>query len=152
MDLFYREYGSPGERPPLVFLHGLFGSSANWRGIARRFESDHHVVVPDLRNHGRSPHSDEVSYVAQVADVVSLLDRLGIAAGVLVGHSMGGKVAMQLALSRPDRVAGLVCVDIAPVDYPLDRFGPVFEGLAAVNPETLESRRQAATDAEQIIE
>ena len=143
MDLFHREYGSPADRPALVFLHGLFGSSANWRGIARRFEADHHVVVPDLRNHGRSPHADGVSYAAQATDIAELLDRLGISRGILVGHSMGGKVAMQLALSHPDRVAGLVCVDIAPVRYPLDRFGPVFEAFAAVDPATLESRQQA---------
>ena len=143
MELFFRDYGSPAEHPPLMFLHGLFGSSANWRGIARRFEADHRVLVPDLRNHGQSPHGDEVSYDAQAADVVELLDRLGISRAILVGHSMGGKVAMQLALNDADRLAGLVCVDIAPVGYPLDRFGPVFEAFAAVDPATLESRQQA---------
>lgn len=143
MNLFLREYGEPGNRPPLLFLHGLFGSSANWRGIARRFEAGHHVLVPDLRNHGQSPHVMDCSYAAQAADVVELLDRLGISRAVMIGHSMGGKVAMQTALSEADRVAALVCVDIAPVAYPEDRFGPVFEGLAAVQPRTLESRRQA---------
>ena len=143
MKLFCREYGEPRNEPPLLFLHGLFGSSANWRGIARRFEARYHILVPDLRNHGKSPHASDVAYAAQAADVVELLDRHGIDRAVMIGHSMGGKVAMQTALSEADRVAALVCVDIAPVDYPEDRFGPVFEGLAAVQPGTLESRRQA---------
>jgi esterase len=141
--LFHREYGSPDNGRTVVFLHGLFGSSANWRGIARRFEGSHRVVIPDLRNHGQSPHAGEVSYAAQVVDVVELLDRLGIPATVLVGHSMGGKVAMLAALTHPDRVGGMVCVDIAPVDYPSSRFGQVFEAFAAVDPPTLESRQQA---------
>lgn len=143
MQIFHREYGKPGEEPPLLFLHGLFGSSANWRGIARRFENDHHVLVPDLRNHGQSPHDPDVSYAAQAADVAELLDRCGAPAAILVGHSMGGKVAMHLALHHAERVAALVCVDIAPVAYPVDRFGPVFEGLAAVEPQSLVSRQQA---------
>lgn len=144
MALFYREYGNAQEgRPPLVFLHGLFGSSANWRGIARRFEDRYRVLVPDLRNHGQSPHHDDVSYAAQVLDVLDLFERLDVSTAILVGHSMGGKLAMHLALSEGARVAGLVCVDISPVRYPEDRFGPIFEGLAAVAPDTLESRRQA---------
>lgn len=143
MALFFRDYGTRGEAPPLVFLHGLFGSSANWRGIVKRFESAHYILAPDLRNHGRSPHHDEVSYAAQARDVLAVLDQAGIPQALIIGHSMGGKVAMQLALRHADRVAGLVCVDIAPVDYDLNRFGPVYEAMRGVDPGTLESRQQA---------
>jgi len=143
MQLNFREYGGPDDGQPLVFLHGLFGSSSNWRGIVKRFEDRHGILVPDLRNHGRSPHHDEVSYRAQAADLVELLDAAGVTRAVFIGHSMGGKVAMHLALYHADRVAALVCVDMAPAAYPQDRFGPVFEALAAVQPQTLESRQQA---------
>lgn len=144
MQLFFREYGTPGEGAgPLVFLHGLFGSSANWRGIVKRFEGEHHILVPDLRNHGQSPHHIDVSYEAQAGDVIELLDGHGISQAIFIGHSMGGKVAMRLALSHGDRVASIVSVDMSPVAYPEDRFGPVFEALAAVDPATLQSRQQA---------
>jgi pimeloyl-ACP methyl ester carboxylesterase len=143
MKLFCREYGEDRGGPPLVFIHGLFGSSANWRGIARRFSDAYRVLVPDLRNHGQSPHSDDVSFKSQAADVLALLDASGEEQAVLVGHSMGGKVAMRLALDAPERVTALACVDIAPVSYPGDRFGPIFEAMAAVDPETLASRQQA---------
>ncbi len=144
MALFYREYGiAENGRPPLVLLHGLFGSSANWRGIARRFQDRYQVLVPDLRNHGQSPHFDDVSYEAQSRDLLALLDELGVSSAILVGHSMGGKLAMHLSLNQGDRVAGLVCVDISPVRYPENRFGPIFEGLAAVDPATLDSRQEA---------
>lgn len=143
MELFFREYGTPEHSTPLVFLHGLFGSSANWRSIVKRFESAYRILVPDLRNHGRSPHHDDVSYSAQALDVVQLLDDAGAAQALIVGHSMGGKVAMHLALHYADRVAGMVCVDIAPVNYDLNRFGPVYEAMRRVDLETLETRQQA---------
>lgn len=144
MQLHFREYGTPGgSAQPLVFLHGLFGSSANWRGIVKRFEASHRILVPDLRNHGESPHDADVSYAAQSLDVVEMLDRADIPQALIIGHSMGGKVAMHLALQHAERVAGMVCVDIAPADYDLNRFGPVFEAMRAVEPETLESRQQA---------
>lgn len=144
MELYFREYGTPtGDSLPLVFLHGLFGSSANWRGIVKRFEHSHRILVPDLRNHGRSPHHPDVSYEAQAGDVVAFLDRLNLSQALFVGHSMGGKVAMRLGLYHGDRVAGLVCVDIAPANYDVGRFGPVFEAMEAVDPDTLESRQQA---------
>lgn len=143
MELFFREYGVADDPTPLLFLHGLFGSSSNWRGIVKRFETSRRILVPDLRNHGRSPHNNDVSYAAQAADVVELLDRLDIPQALLIGHSMGGKVAMRLGLHHSDRVAGLVCVDIAPANYDEGRFGPVFDAMAAVDLPTLESRQQA---------
>ncbi len=130
MDLYYRSYGDEQKTmTSVVLLHGLFGSLANWHGIARGLEADCRVIVPDLRNHGRSPHADDVSYPALVADVVQLLDRLGLARVTLVGHSMGGKTAMQLALTHAARLERLVVADMAPVPYP-NRFESVLDALA----------------------
>jgi esterase len=140
--LHHRETGE-GTRP-LVLLHGLFGSSANWMGIARRLAPDWRVVVPDLRNHGRSFHDTDVSYPALATDVRALLDELGLERAVLVGHSMGGKTAMWLALTAPDRVERLVVVDSAPVGSPGNITGLLL-GLANLDLGTLSDR--TAVDA-----
>lgn len=114
VELAHRRQGSG---PPVVILHGLLGSGRNWQGIAAALASRFDVVLPDLRNHGGSPWDADAGYPALVADVLALLDRLGLARVRLVGHSMGGKVAMLLALRSPGRVERLVVVDIAPVGY-----------------------------------
>ena len=140
--LHHREAGE-GTRP-LVLLHGLFGSSANWMGIARQLAPDWRIVVPDLRNHGRSFHDPDVSYPALAGDVRALLDELGLERAVLVGHSMGGKTAMWLALTAADRVQRLVVVDSAPVGSSSSMAG-LLRGLAAVDVAALPGR--AAADA-----
>ena len=140
VSLHYREYGTDGTA--IVLLHGLFGSSANWGAVARSLSVRHRVVVPDLRNHGRSPHVAEMDYPAMAADVAALCDAVGLDRPLIVGHSMGGKVAMCLALSRPQRVRGLGVVDIAPVAYDHD-FGAILDGFEAVDPAHLETRAQA---------
>ena len=143
MELYYREYGSYRERhPTLILLHGLLGSSSNWHSIARKLEANHHVIVPDLRNHGRSPHSDDVGYPSLAQDVADLMDEHGLDSAVLIGHSMGGKAAMWLALEQPERVAGLVVVDIAPVAYP-NRFDAIYAALQAVDLNNLKQRDEA---------
>jgi len=107
-----------GEGDPLVILHGLFGSKRNWWSIARQLADTRHVVVADLRNHGASPWDPVHDYPALAADVVRLIEtRLGGRAAV-IGHSMGGKAAMMLALERPELVERLVVVDIAPTRSP----------------------------------
>lgn len=133
MKLYYREYGTySDQRPTLILLHGLLGSSSNWHGIARQLEAGHHIIVPDLRNHGRSPHADDVGYPAHVADLLELLDEHGLDSVQLVGHSMGGKVAMQLALEQPQRVSALAVVDIAPVTYP-NRFQTIYSAMTSLD-------------------
>lgn len=114
VELAHRRSGSG---PPVVILHGLLGSGRNWQGVASALGSRFDVVLPDLRNHGGSPWDGDAGYPALVADVLELLDRLGLDRVRLVGHSMGGKVAMLLALRSPERVERLVVVDIAPVAY-----------------------------------
>jgi pimeloyl-ACP methyl ester carboxylesterase len=128
----------------LVLLHGLFGSAANWMGIARQLAPDWRVVVADLRNHGRSFHDPDVSYPALADDVQALLDALGLERAVLVGHSMGAKTAMWLALTAPERVERLVAVDSAPVGHASGVAG-ILRGLAAVDLSALSDR--AAADA-----
>lgn len=143
MRLHYREYGTYADgRPTLVFLHGLLGSSSNWHSIARAFEPDHHVLVPDLRNHGRSPHHPDVGYRALEEDLERFLDDQGLDRAVLVGHSMGGKAAMVFALEQPDTVTALVVVDIAPVVYH-SRLDELFDLLLAVDLSVVDSRETA---------
>lgn len=115
MKLHFREYG--GGASPLVILHGLFGSGDNWHTIARRLEGGRRIIAPDLRNHGNSPHSDDFSFPDMASDVAELLENLGIPRADLLGHSLGGKVGMELALSRPALVNRLIVVDIAPKQY-----------------------------------
>jgi pimeloyl-ACP methyl ester carboxylesterase len=116
---------------PLLLLHGLFGSSANWGGVAKQLASDRRVLMPDLRNHGRSLWAAPMDYPEMAADLVRLLDATGIDRAHLVGHSMGGKAAMWLALCAPRRVARLVVVDIAPVAY-APRFGEMIAAMRAL--------------------
>lgn len=103
--------------PPFVLLHGLLGSSRNWQTAGRELAADRRVYALDLRNHGLSPHAAEMTYEAMTADVRAWLDAQGVGTADLVGHSMGGKVAMLLACRHPERVRRLVVVDIAPKAY-----------------------------------
>ena len=108
-----------GEGPAVALLHGLFGAASNFATIQRRLAAaGRRVLALDLRNHGASPHASEMSYQAMAADVMETLGARGAPNAALLGHSMGGKVAMQAALLYPDRVARLVVADIAPVHYP----------------------------------
>ena len=104
---------------PAALLHGLFGAAQNWGAIARALAAEgRRVLALDLRNHGASPHADAMDYAALAEDVEETLGAAAALPAVVVGHSMGGKVAMTLALSRPEAVARLAVADIAPVRYP----------------------------------
>ena len=141
IDLYYRELGDSAAEP-LILLHGLFGSSANWMGIARRLESDWRIIIPDLRNHGRSAHAASMSYQQMAGDLVALMDRLEMSCAHLIGHSMGGKLAMTLALNQGDRVDKLVVADVAPVSY-THSFDSILNGLQSLRLDLLTSRQQA---------
>ena len=106
-----------GQGPPLVLLHGLFGSARNWGAVQKALASDYRVVALDLRNHGASPHAPAMDYAAQAADIAETLAALGVERAVVLGHSMGGKAAMMLALTRPELVERLIIADIAPRPY-----------------------------------
>lgn len=118
MDLSWRALG--GEGAPIVILHGLFGSSQNWSGMGRRLVSHGKVCALDLRNHGDSPHAPTHSLSDCVGDLHEWVTAHARGPVRLVGHSMGGQVAMGFALARPDLVSGIAVVDIAPRPYPGD--------------------------------
>ncbi|HYE52377.1 MAG TPA: alpha/beta fold hydrolase [Azospirillaceae bacterium] len=117
LPLTFLDAGEDTGRPPLLVLHGLFGSARNWQQLARRFAAGRKVWALDLRNHGGSPWSDAMGYPDMAADLARFLDDRGIGRAAVLGHSMGGKAAMALALTRPERVERLVVADIAPVAY-----------------------------------
>ena len=116
MLLNYKQYSDTGK--PLFILHGLFGSLSNWGWHSKNLAEQFSVIGVDLRNHGESFHDAELNYPAMANDVVELMGNLGISSADFIGHSMGGKVAMELALNQGDRVEKLVVVDIAPITYP----------------------------------
>lgn len=118
VELAFTAYGDADRRrETVVVLHGLFGSGRNWMTVARRLGERHRVLAPDLRNHGSSPWAEPMAYPAMAADVAALLVHQANRPVTLVGHSMGGKAAMALALVRPGLVRRLVVVDVAPVAY-----------------------------------
>jgi pimeloyl-ACP methyl ester carboxylesterase len=147
-----RTLGEAG--PRVVFVHGLFGQGKNWTTIAKGLAENHRVTLLDLPNHGHSPWTERVDYLDMAELVAEELESSGEPV-TLVGHSMGGKVAMQLALRRPELLRALVVVDIAPVEYPLqggrtddaDEEASPFEefiaAMRAVDLESLESRADA---------
>lgn len=103
--------------PALIFIHGLFGTGDNWHSIAQYFANDYHVIMPDLRNHGRSPHSDHQTYSLMADDLHTMYQTLGFAQAHIVGHSLGGKVAMVFANKYPNLVKKLTIVDMANKAY-----------------------------------
>jgi esterase len=117
MPLNYQEFGQ-NQTNTVVLLHGLFGMSDNLTTLAKTLAEDHRVIVPDLINHGKSPHAFDVTYESMANDVLGLLASLDIEDFFLLGHSMGGKVSMAIAEREPEQVKRLVVADIAPVDYP----------------------------------
>ncbi|MFL9628267.1 alpha/beta fold hydrolase [Aeromonas jandaei] len=136
-----------GQGPAVILIHGLFGSLDNLGLLARALGEHYRVISVDLRNHGVSFRSDDMSYPAQAADILALMDHLGLDQAAIVGHSMGGKVGMQLAKLAPARVSRLVVADMAPVAYPHSRHQNVFAGLNA----TLATLPQSRSDAERIL-
>lgn len=151
MELNYRQYSEAGS--PVLVLHGLFGSLSNWGWHCKQLAQQYAVYGVDLRNHGDSPHSDQLDYQSMAEDVRQLITRLGLKSCCIVGHSMGGKVAMQLALSFPELVEKLVVVDIAPVSYPEDADGHmnVLAAMDAVKLDEIKSRTEAEVTLEDYI-
>lgn len=112
MRLFYRKVG---EGPPLIILHGLFGSSDNWMTIARIISKSFAVYLPDQRNHGRSPHDQVHDYDSMSDDLYELVKELDLRKFFLAGHSMGGRTALKFAIKWPEMLHGLMIADISPV-------------------------------------
>lgn len=139
MKLFHRELG---EGQPLVLLHGIFGSSDNWLTQARMLSAHFRTYAVDMRNHGHSPHDDVFDYPAMVADILEFIETHNIVDPVLIGHSMGGKAAMNFAVAHPQKLQKLVVVDIAPKAYSMAHY-VILEGLQAVPIAEITSREEA---------
>lgn len=132
----YKDFGQ-GE--PLVILHGLFGMLDNWQTLGKKLAENHMVYLVDQRNHGRSPHVDSISYPEMAHDLKEFMESHWMHHAAVLGHSMGGKTAMQLALQHPDMVEKLVVVDISPVRYP-GGHQAIFEALLGLEVEKVEDR------------
>ncbi|GAB1258922.1 alpha/beta fold hydrolase [Aurantivibrio plasticivorans] len=138
--LLHHEISGSGE--PLVMLHGLFGSFENLGAIARQLAEHFTLYRLDLRNHGKSGHSDKMTFDLMARDVLETLDELGISKAHFFGHSLGGKVAMVIALNNPERVEKLVVADIAPVTY-APHHNEILQGLQSIDASSLTSRKEA---------
>ena len=131
-----------GKGQPLLIVHGLFGMSDNWQSLAKRYADFFEVHLIDQRNHGRSPHSNEFSYQHMSNDLFEYVKNHQLEDIVLMGHSLGGKTAMQFAVSNPEMLSKLVVVDISPRFYAIHH-DKIIEGLEALDLSTLSSRSQA---------
>jgi pimeloyl-ACP methyl ester carboxylesterase len=147
MILFERHFGS-GE--PLIILHGLFGQSDNWTSIARKLGEQFNVYTLDLRNHGQSGHDNVMNYDVMADDLLETIDYLGIQKMHLIGHSMGGKVAMLFALKYPERLEKLIIADIGPRFYK-PHHQKILQGLNQLDLDSLTSRVDAENELSHLI-
>lgn len=138
MNLNFKSYG---EGFPLVILHGLLGSLDNWNSIARQLSKHFTVFAIDQRNHGKSPHSEDFSYQILVNDLKDFFAQHRIEKAHILGHSMGGKVAMKFAMQYPEMVEKLIIADVAPVYYE-DRHSQIFKAILSVDLSKAESREE----------
>lgn len=139
--LAHRDLGGSG--PPLVILHGMLGSSRNWQTAGRDLAARRRVFALDLRNHGLSPHAESMSYTEMAGDVVAWLNARKMGQVDLMGHSMGGKVAMLLACRSPARVGRLTVVDTAPRGYNWPAHREEFAAMGGLDLASLGSRAEA---------
>lgn len=131
-------HGTPTNAPPLLIVHGLYGSARNWAAVAKRLSDRREVLAMDMRNHGSSFWSDDHSYDDMAADLAEILDQ----PADIIGHSMGGKATMMLALTRPEKIRKLIVADMSPVVYHHTQM-PMIEAMRSVDLETVNTRRDA---------
>ncbi|MEY3289710.1 MAG: hypothetical protein RLZZ419_1952, partial [Pseudomonadota bacterium] len=139
--LAFEELGHPDDAP-LIILHGFFASSRNWRQVAEKLAAKFHVYVLDLRNHGASPHHPVMDYPSMAADLLQFMETHNLTTASVLGHSMGGKVAMWFALNHPERIDKLIVVDIAPVSYQ-HCFNHLIQALKVLPLPEISNRKQA---------
>ena len=147
MELYYKKIGA-GD--PLIILHGLFGSGMNWRTLSKFFAQRYEVYLLDQRNHGKSPHDDVFNYDVMTADVVQFFEDHDIESASIIGHSMGGKTAIQLALTYPSLVNKLVSVDMGIKEQPVQD-ATLQEGLLSLDFDTILTRKAADKAMEKYI-
>ena len=139
-----------GDGTPILILHGLFGRKRNWQTIQKRLADGARVISADMRNHGDSPWADDMSYTAMADDLAGLIRDLDAGPAIVIGHSMGGKAAMTLALNNPDLLTGLMVIDIAPVPYE-HSYQPYIDAMRSVPLPELERRSQAEEYLAEVI-
>ena len=149
LDLAYLHFGREG-KPPLVILHGLLGSSRNWRWMGKSLAQDFDVFALDLRNHGQSPAADSMAFDDLVADVRHFIRKRNLGRVALMGHSLGGKVAMRLACRYSSEVMSLIVVDVSPKPYPI-LHRKIFQAMASIDAAQLSSRSEADRLLEPLI-
>ena len=138
----YFEQKGDSANPPIIFFHGLLGSSRNWRSVCKDLENDFCTITFDLPNHGRSFQEAESSVMSMCECVIKKIDQIGLANFFVCGHSLGGKVAMKMACNHSDRINKLLVVDIAPRNYPSDHHLPTLKALADLNLTGFDSRKE----------
>jgi pimeloyl-ACP methyl ester carboxylesterase len=138
MNLHYRTLGQGN---PFIILHGLFGSSDNWQTIAKKLSESYTVILVDLRNHGHSPHAEDWNYEVMSKDVEALVSSLPYSEFILMGHSMGGKVAMKFACEHEGLLSHLIVVDIAPKKYKVHQ-REIVDALKSIDLNTISSRKE----------
>jgi len=153
--LAHLEHAADGPEigPPLLIAHGLFGSARNFNTLGRKLAAGRRVVMVDMPNHGESPWTDEVSYPAMAEALAEAIERLCGGRAVALGHSMGGKAAMALALARPDLLAGLIVADIAPVAYAhADAHARLVRGMRGIDLSGVTRRSEADAPLAAIVD
>lgn len=139
LSLNYKTYGQGN---PIIILHGLFGTLDNWQTIARQLSEEYLVYLVDQRNHGRSPHTEDFDYSLMAEDLKDFMESEGMSQATIIGHSMGGKTAMQFAVTYPEMVTSLVVVDIAPKAYK-GGHQEIFDALRSLDLKKVENRKMA---------
>jgi esterase len=148
--LYHQIFKHDDTSPWIILIHGLFGNSDNLSVIRRHLQNQYNIITIDLPDHGQSAHTDEFTLPNCVSSLIALLDELALNSVHLIGHSLGGKVAMLTALSFPQRVRSLIVLDIAPVVY-TPHHNSVFLGLNNVDLETVTQRKDAEQQMSQYI-
>lgn len=138
VDLYHKIYG---EGEPVIIIHGLFGMSDNWASFAKKLSEDRMVIIVDVRDHGRSPHTADFSYALCAEDIAAFMEKNWIYEADVIGHSMGGKVSMQLAYDNPELVKNLVVVDIGPGGYK-GGHEQIIQALLSIDISTVSSRKE----------
>lgn len=152
LNLEHHQATEQSTQAPIVLIHGLFGSLSNLGMIARALMANHEVIQVDVRNHGHSAHSDQISYDLMAQDILDSLDHLHIDQFSVIGHSMGGKIAMTLAKLAGQRLQKLVVLDMAPYAYQQNHHDVIFQALFAVQNAEVASRKQATELMQQYIQ
>jgi esterase len=147
MNLFFRE---TGKGTPLIILHGLFGSSDNWFSLSKVLGEKYRVFTVDQRNHGQSPHTTDHDYKVLTTDLEEFISQHQLQCPIILGHSMGGKTAMNYAVKNPEGLSKLIVVDIIPKAYPIHH-DSILEGLESIDLKATKSRTDADNQLQKFV-